>query len=668
MKRSSNLISTSLLLSALLFLFAGHAIAEELSPSARQMLEDVKILASDEFEGRGVGTEGLNKAAAYIAEQFEKAGLIVTADQGDPYQEFEINDGARLGEPNLLTLHGPDGKTIELKYDQDFRTCAFGGSGKFDAPVVFVGYGIDAPDVEYSDFAGVDIKDKVVIIMRRNPLQNDPHGPFAVGHGISRHAALTTKVSQAFTRGAVAVLIVNDPMTGTTKKQELSEQVEKARQQVIEVAQKMTEVGAKADDFLNELRHALDHLKQVQSIHSEHVADPLMAFGYGGSRSGKSIPCFQITQEVCNQMLLSATGNNLAEIETQIDESNRPMSRPLAGWTASGEATVNIVKVPVKNVIGVLEGEGPLSQETIVVGAHFDHLGRGAEGSLASGNDVKEIHNGADDNASGTAGLLELARRLAKRDRPLPRRIVFIAFTGEERGLLGSVNYVDSPLFPLEQTVAMFNMDMIGRMEENKLVVFGTGTSGRWDPLVDSLATAGGLDVSKKPEGFGPSDHSSFYGKDIPVLHLFTGTHSDYHRPSDDWEKINAADMERVIGFLETIVLETAVADTRPDFIKVKGTATLERTGSRPYFGSIPDFGKEADGYAIQGVSPDSPADKAGLKGGDVIIRIGENRVGGLDDFDLALRNYKPGEQVKVVVLRAGQEVTLNVTLSTPRG
>jgi acetylornithine deacetylase/succinyl-diaminopimelate desuccinylase-like protein len=651
-----------LVISSLLW---GEEKPAELSPSAQRMLEDVKTLASDEWEGRGIGTQGLQKAASYIADEFRKAGLNVTSAGGDPYQEFEITDRARLGSPNLLTLHGPDGKTIDLKYDQDFRTCSFGSTGKFSAPVVFAGYGIDAEDIQYNDFADIDVQGKVVIVMRRNPMQGNPHGPFAVAHGISRHAALTTKVSQAFTRGAVAILFVNDPLSGRTAGEELGEQVHKARQQLLEAAENVVSKEGQTESNLNQLRQAINHVKEAQRIDAEHNPDPLMEFGHGGTRSGESLPCFQITQKICDEILLASAGNSLAEIESQIDESGKPMSKPLKGWTISGEASVETVKVPVSNVIGVLEGSGPLRQETIVIGAHFDHLGRGEEGSLAAGS--KEIHNGADDNASGTAGLLELARRLGQRPS-LPRRVVFIAFTGEERGLLGSKEYVDQPLFPIDQTIAMFNMDMIGRMEDDKLIVFGTGTSSTWDKLVDTAAGHQHFTITKKPEGAGPSDHTSFYNKDIPVLHLFTGTHSDYHRPSDDWEKIDARDMARIIDFLEEIIVATADAPARPDFIKVQGTASLERSGNRPYFGSIPDFGKEAKGYAIQGVSPGSPADKGGLKGGDVIIKLGDRRIGGLDDFDLALRKFAPGEQVEVVVLRDGKEVPLQVTLSTPRG
>lgn len=655
---------TALLLTLCLWL-NGPAQGESLSESAKRMQADVKILASDEFEGRGVGTDGLEKAAQYLAEEFAKAGLKLDLAGGDPFQEFEITDGAELGSPNTLTLHGPDGATIPLELGRDFEVCSFGTSGEFSAPVVFAGYGIDASDAEYNDFASVDVKGKVVIVMRRNPFQANPHGPFAVSHGISRHAALTSKLSQAFTKGAVAVLFVNEPYTGRHEREQLDAKVNEARAKVVDLARKIALPEANVEEQRAALKNALTHLDEVAGLVEKHNADPLMPFGYGGTRAGKSIPCFHLAQAAVNQLLDKSIKSGLAELEAAIDRTGKPASCDLPGWSASGQATVKLIRRPVKNVIGLLEGNGPLKDETIVIGAHFDHLGYGGEGSLAPHS--MEIHNGADDNASGTAGLLELARRLGRREQPLPRSILFLAFTGEERGLLGAEEYVKNPLVPLERTVAMLNMDMIGRLDGDKLTVFGTGTSTRWNELVDALSEPLNLKIAKKPEGFGPSDHSAFYAKKIPVLHLFTGTHSDYHRPGDDWDKINVEGMDRIVTLMEQLTLDVAMQETRPDYLEVKGTASIERTGSRPYFGSIPDFGTEAEGYAIQGVSPDSPAEKGGLKGGDVIVEFGGNRIGGLDDFDLALRKFSPGEQVEIVVLRKGERVTVKVTLGTPR-
>ncbi|MFG0336238.1 MAG: M28 family peptidase [Maioricimonas sp. JB049] len=641
--------------------------AERIEEATQRLLEDVKYLASDDLEGRGIGTKGLDLAAVYIRDAFAAAGLDVTVADGDAYQNFEVIDGAKLTDPNVLTLNGPDGQSITLEQGTDFTVGSFGDAGAFDAPVVFCGYGIDSKEPEFDSFAGVDVKDKVVIIMRRTPQQANPHGLFASGHGGSRHAALRTKVSNAFQHGAAAILFVNDPYTGRKEAEALQTQLEKAAGQVVDVALKIAE--AEGDEppaeLLKELRDRTNHYRQVQELVATHNDDKLMEFGYGGTRGGKSVPILHISQEICNRLLESSLGKTLTELESEIDTTGAPQSASLSGWVAEGEARFELVRVPVRNVIGVLEGRGPLADETIIVGAHYDHIGLGGEGSLAPG--VMEIHNGADDNASGTAALMELARRLAERDSPLPRRVVFIAFTGEERGLLGSAHYVREPLFPLESTVAMFNMDMVGRLEDEKLTVFGSGTSSVWEDLLSRGGRKTGLELVRKPEGFGPSDHSSFYAKEIPVMHLFTGTHTDYHRPSDDWEKLNVPGMARIVDLLETMVVEVATGDERPDYVAIKGRAALARSGSRPYFGSIPDFGTDAEGYAISGVSPGSPADKGGLKGGDVIIRMGGQPIGGLDDFDLALRKFSPGQEVEVVVFRENRETKLKVTLAAPR-
>ncbi|REJ95871.1 MAG: M20/M25/M40 family metallo-hydrolase [Planctomycetota bacterium] len=642
--------------------------AADLADVDERLVEDVKTLASDEYEGRGVGTEGLEKAAEYIRGKFEKAGLDVTAHGGDPFQEFEITTGAELTSPNTLTFRGPDGEELEPGFEVDFHTCSFGDAGKFSGEVVFAGYGIESEDPAYNSFEGLDVAGKVVIIVRRNPQQGQEEGLFAVAHGASRHAALATKVSHAFQREAAAVLFVNDTYTGLHQREQLQQALVEAEQKVLQASEGLVDSGASADDAA-EARETLDgavrHYRQVRMMLQDLNADPLMDFGYGGTRVGKSLPVMHITQALCNQLLETSTGQTLAEWEAKVDETGKPQSTALEGWTAVGETGLRAIRVPIANVVGVLEGEGPRADETVVIGAHYDHVGRGGVGSLSPGS--TEIHNGADDNASGTAALLEVARRLAAREEKLPRRVVFIAFTGEERGLLGSAHYVREPIFPLEDTIAMINMDMVGRLEEDRLTVFGTGTSPAWDAWIDAAAEEEGLVLAKKPEGFGPSDHSSFYAKQIPVLHLFTGTHSDYHRPTDDWDKINFEGIERIADLVETLTVEVARTEERPEYVEVQGRASMTRSGSRPYFGSIPDFSSDADGYALQGVAPGSPAEKGGLKGGDVIIKFGGAAIGGLDDFDLALRKYTAGQEVEVVVRRGAEEVTVSVTLAQPR-
>lgn len=634
-----------------------------------RLLDTVRILASDEFEGRGVGTEGLVKAQHYLGEQFTALGLNTTIAGGTPFQTFEVIDGAELQAPNSLELRGPHGEQTTLEMGKDFQVCSFGDAGVFDAPLVFLGYGIESQDPPYNDFADVDVTGKVVIVLRRTPQQGREGGLFDTGpHGTSRHAALRTKVSNAFRHGAAAILIVNDPYTGRTEAVRIAEQLRAAQEAAAQAAQSVAAAG----DDPERLREAQEQLvlaqrrvEQTERVAREHIADPLMEFGYGGPRSGKSVPILHITQRVCNQLLAGALGTSLEELEAAIDRTGRPHSRELTGWRAVGQTSLTVKRVGVANVVGMLEGEGPTQDETIIIGAHYDHLGFGGDGSLAPGS--REVHNGADDNASGTAALLELARRFATRPQKPPRRLVFLAFTGEERGLLGSAQYVKEPLFPLESTVAMFNMDMVGRLEDDKLTVFGSGTSPRWPELLAQCAQGKQLQLILKPEGFGPSDHSSFYAREIPVLHLFTGTHDDYHRPTDDWEKINVAGMRRIVDFLEEVVAATAANPERPGYIALPQRATLTRSGNRPYFGSIPDFSTDTAGYAIQGVAPGSPADLAGLRGGDIIVQLGQEQIGGLDDFDLALRKFSPGQQVTVVVLRGGQKIKLQVVLAAPK-
>ncbi|MEZ6065847.1 MAG: M28 family peptidase [Planctomycetaceae bacterium] len=534
---------------------------------------------------------------------------------------------------------------------------------------MFAGYAIESKEPDYDDFAGVDVKGRAVIILRRNPQQGAEQGSFSEGHhGISRHAALRTKVSNAFRHGAAAILFVNDPFTGRSEAESIAQQVADARKQVDELQAIAADETASAEDrqlATMNLAAAQQRLKQTEQVAAEHDPDPLMEFGYGGTKGGKSVPILHITQAACNRLLEVGLGTSIGAIEARIDETLKPQSVALTGWTARGQTSLSVKEVPVANVVGVIEGQGPHAHETIVIGAHYDHLGFGGEGSLSPNS--HDVHNGADDNASGTAALLAMAWHYGQRPEPPPRRLVFIAFTGEERGLLGSAEYVRDPLFPIESTIAMFNMDMVGRLVDDELTVFGAGTSPRWDTLLDSAAEQQRLKIIKKPEGFGPSDHSSFYAQKIPVLHLFTGTHDDYHRPTDDWDKLNVEGMARIVAFLQTIVDDTLAQPERPGYIAIEQKASLTRSGSRPYFGSIPDFSTNEAGYALQGVSPGSPADQAGLKSGDIIIALGEDQIGSLDDFDLALRKFKPGEQVEVTIRRGAEQLKLPVVLGTPR-
>jgi hypothetical protein len=642
--------------------------------SQSHLLNDIKYLASDELEGRGIGTKGLNKAADYIKEQFKEAGLDVTQVKGDAFQYFKMTTKAILGTPNTLKFVGPGGKTIELKRDVDFVPCSFGGGGKISGDLVFASYGLDEHD--FRDFKGIDVKGKVVIVMRRNPGQVDEEpqeGPAPGPPGRRRASAadLRSKLSNAIAAGASAIIFLNDPFSVRKNAKDAESRVRRANNHLIDAAVALDtaeEKGANSPavaEALKELREDVTKLKKAKAEVKNPENDPFMKFGYGGTGSDTSIPVVQLSLDAVNRVLEPALGKSITQLETAIDNDMKPHSAPLAGWKAEGVTTIDRSPTQVKNVIGVLEGEGPKKDEIVVVGAHYDHLGRGGMGSLMPGS--AEIHNGADDNASGTVSVLELARRFGQRGKKPPRKLVFMTFSGEEEGLIGSAYYVKNPVFPLNKTIAMINLDMVGRLKDDKLTVYGIGTAPHWEKLLKKLAPTHQLHLILKPEGFGPSDQSSFYGKKIPVLHFFTGTHPDYHRPTDKWPKINITGMDRVVDLVEQIVADTDESPTPPQYVEVKGNARVERQGSRPYFGSIPDFGSEVKGYAIQGVSPGSPSDKAGLKGGDVIIEIGGRKITGLDDFDLALRRFSAGDTIDVTATRAGKEVKLKVTLGVPR-
>lgn len=322
--------------------------------------------------------------------------------------------------------------------------------------------------------------------------------------------------------------------------------------------------------------------------------------------------------------------------------------------------TTDVVRaeVPSYNVVGVLEGSDPiLKNETIIIGAHYDHLGRGGEGSLAP--KVGEIHHGADDNASGTAGLIELARIFGAQRPKLKRTLIFIAFGGEEEGLLGSNYYVNHPVTPLANTVGMINMDMIGRMKDRKLIIGGVGTAKEWRDLI---APEKSFELTLNEDGFGPSDHSSFYGKQVPVLFFWTGTHNDYHKPSDTWDKINYNDEAKILSFVARIVREIDGADKRLTYTTAKSDPAPRSSGFRVYLGTIPNYADTTDGLLLDGVREDSPAAKAGLKAGDRIVKIGNRDVKNVYDYTYALGEMKAGQEYVFEVMRGSERLSLKVT------
>jgi Peptidase family M28/PDZ domain len=326
-----------------------------------------------------------------------------------------------------------------------------------------------------------------------------------------------------------------------------------------------------------------------------------------------------------------------------------------------------------KNVIGILPGRDPvLRNQTVVLGAHYDHLGLGGFGSLDP-DSTGLVHNGADDNASGVAGLIQVAARLAA--SPPARTVVFIAFSGEELGLLGSAHYVKEPIYPLARTLAMVNLDMVGRLRNGRLIVYGARSAKEFPALLDSLNWYAGFDLKAQGDGYGPSDQSSFYAAKRPVLHLFTDLHEDYHRTTDDWQKVNLDGLKRVADF--TLGLVTALANRRGPLTFLDLPTPLSTQSSAPpiatpgygaYLGTVPDMTGAPGGVRLVGVRAGSPAEMAGLRGDDIITRIGATETPDLQAMTDALRSHRPGDTVEIVVRRGATVTTLRARLGSRGG
>ena len=600
-------------------LVLGHssAVAED-APALARVSEDIRFLSTDEMEGRGPGTKGLEKAGDYIRDAFRQMGLKSGGSDDSYRQPFQVSlDLKPVAGKTSLTLRGPQGQTWQLELGRDFQALAAGGSGKVQAPLVFAGYGISAPALGYDDFEGLDVEGKVVLVLRHEPQQGDPNSKFD-GKNTTKHSYMSTKLQQAKQRKAAAVLLVNDPFS----------------------------TSAEGRDQLS----------------------PPNAFG----SSAADVPFAQLSQSVVDKLLAAAPLQappdakltDAAAAEKQIDSQLRPISQPLPGWSVDLESTFERSLAETANVVGVLEGAGPLAQETIVLGAHYDHIGRGEFGSRKP--NAREVHNGADDNATGTAAVLELARRMTGRGQQPARRLVFIAFSGEEKGLVGSKYYVDHPLFPVADTVAMLNFDMIGRLRNDELTVFGARAAEEFYTFLDGANGEAALKLKKVDGSPAMGDHFAFYQRGIPALHFFTGVTNEYHTPEDDFETINMPGVVRTIDFAEDVLDRVLSQPGRPQF--VKGGSDRPASGGMAYLGITPDYAAGSEGLRVTAVAEKSPAAEGGIKPGDVILRFGDSAVADLRGLMEGLRKQKPGDIVNIEVRREQQSVTCKVTLGRPQG
>ncbi|HYK89126.1 MAG TPA: M28 family peptidase [Acidobacteriota bacterium] len=579
-------------------------------------LQHVKYLAGEDLQGRGDGTPELNKAAEYIAAQFKRCDLTPAGDEGSFLQRFQVNTGSQLGPVNKLTLRIGN-NAIDASLNRDFIPFAFGDKTSASGDLVFAGYGISAEEHKYDDYKNLDVTDKIVLVMAHEPRENDPASAFN-GRDLTLHGHDNMKVMNARYRNARAILIVQDP------------------------------------------------------ANHEDASKDLAEVAAGGQLDELGIPAVHITRSLA-QRLFDEQGKDLLEIQKQIDEKLEPESFVLTGVQVDIQMDVIRVRKEVSNVVGLLPGNIPgIGEETVVIGAPYDHLGHGGRSSM-SPQLIGQMHPGADDNASGTAGLLELASVLAKDPTPRRRGYVLIAFAGEELGLRGSEYWASHPTRPLEKVVAMINMDMIGRLRDDQIILGGVGTSPVFPGLVKSAAEEAGLKFKTSQSGYGSSDHVSFYTKNVPVLFFFSGLHSDYHRPSDTWDKINAEGATKILSMVYSVATQLDTMEIRPQFTKVDDQMTPGNVragggmGYGAYFGSIPDMTDEVKGVRFSDVRPNSPAAKAGLKGQDVLIQFAGKEITNLEDFTYMLRTHKPGETVEVVVLRDGKPLTSKVTLEVRR-
>jgi hypothetical protein len=579
--------------------------------SAQEFLEPIKFLSSDQLKGRGNGTPELDRAANYIAAHFRHDRLKPGGDNGTYLQHFSLVVGAKLGRGNVA-VYKQGAASAALQPQQAFVPLSFSANATVDAPLVFAGYGITAPEYHYDDYLGLDARGRMVIVLRHEPQENDEHSVFA-GKQLTSHSELASKAINARNHGAAAMILVND---------------------------------------------LANHPGQP---------DDLLRLDQAGGPQEMSIPVIQVKAATLDGWL-APSGHTLDELRRAIDKDLSNHSMPLDSSSRLA-LTVDVERIHrlAANVVAELPGtDQTLSSQYIVVGAHYDHLGLGGLHSLAP-RERGQVHHGADDNASGTSGVLELADALAHSPQRPRHSVVFLCFAGEELGLLGSAYYTAHPAFPLQQTMAMLNMDMIGRVSNNRLYVAGTGTSPGFQQLVQDANRALQFDLSYSASGYGASDQTSFTVHDVPVFFFFSGLHSDYHKPSDTWDKIDAANGARVVELVSRVVSGLDALNDKPQYVRVSepaGSTTGGGSGYGAYFGSIPDFGQvEHGGVKFADVRDGSPAGKAGFKAGDVLVEFDGKAIDNLYDFTYALRAHKPGDKVLVTVLRGGQRVTREVTL-----
>ena len=565
-----------------------------------EILEHIKYLSSDKLEGRFPGSEGSKKAIKYISKNWEAQGVL-PAGTKKYEQPFSYISKVSLGNRNILRVRNSKSR---YKIKKDFIPIGWSGNGNIDDKVVFVGYGFDIDDsLSWNDYINVNVKNKWVLMFLNGPDGNSPHSPYGY------HKKLYNKVIAARDRGVGGILFM--------------EREEKEN---------------------NKLK-------------------PLV---YRQSASSAGLPIIQITHAVANN-IINDKDKTVADLRSKIDQELASFSFEL-DRKVSARVNLKFEKETATNVVGFIEGSDPiLNKEYIIIGAHYDHLGYGGHMSGSLNPDSMQIHNGADDNASGIAGILELSHKLMTNKKLLGRSIIAICFDAEEKGLLGSKFYTQTPTKDLEQTAIMINMDMIGRLNEKPITVGGVGSAKTLSETIEVVQKNHTLKIDKNISGmdFGRSDHASFYREDIPVLFFFTGAHQDYHKPSDDWDKIDYQGEKEVLNFAYDLIVQLSTNKEKPIFTEITNDNSDNQSPSfNVTLGVIPSYGSQKIGMEIDGISrKNGPADKAGMKKGDIIIEINNKKIRNIYDYMARLAELNSGDKIIVKIIRNKIEMELILDL-----
>lgn len=580
------------------------ACVEKEKPQAeitdQEILDHISFLASDSLKGRKSGTEGNRIAAAYIKDQFKDYGLELLGNDG--LQSFNLDIAVSLGEDNQFEFN-----QTSFAVKDDYIPLNVSSSGAFESELVFVGFGfsLENDSIQWDDYEGVDVKNKIVLVLMGDPEPDKDESAFIP------ESDNYSKILNAKDHGAGGIIFVSGP-------------------------------EFKPEDVLEELT-------------------------VNNNNAMAGIPVLQITRAACNRLLKTAhQQNTIEELEEGIIKSHQP-HRFIVGGKVILNIDLKLESGKTSNVLARVEGSDPeLKNEYIVVGAHFDHLGMGGKHSGSRVPDTIAVHNGADDNASGTAGVIELAGYVQAHKNEFRRSVLFMAFTGEEMGLLGSKFFVNNPLLEMGKVVAMINFDMIGRLKaDSSIMVGGTGTTPFADSLLQLANQGVDLKMNYSAAGFGASDHSSFYGKKIPVFFITSGSHLQYHTPQDDVELINIPGEKKILDFALNLLKEIDGVNGDLHFTETGSEPrSASRKGMKVTLGIMPDFtGGGNDGLGVDFVNPEGAAAGGGMLKGDKIVALNGMEVRNIYDYMARMKKFKKGQTITIDIVRDKEPLVLIVQL-----